>query len=115
MTFKELFWEKEQEYAKLEYGNETKFREAIQEETGKMPNLPTYRKRGILPPFTYINFLEEFLNDDEIDQYLDIITSGTGISDEVDDEISDYRLLLNLSNEYKINKRMRRKVMRGVI
>lgn len=113
MNINKIFWEKEQEYAKSEFGSELKFRNWLKEMTGKKPNFPVMRKRGSLPVYELIKYFEPFLTDDE--RYLllqERYKDASELSELMNDYLSNYYAGLVLSSELRATQRLKRKLER---
>lgn len=113
MNINKIFWEKEQEYAKAEFGNELKFRNWLKEMTGKKPNFPDMRSKGRLPAYKFIKYFEPFLTDDERylllqERYKDV----SELSELTEAYLNEYYTKLVLSPEVRFKQRLKRKMER---
>lgn len=113
MNINKIFWEKEQEYAKAEFGSELKFRNWLKEMTGKKPNFPDMRSKGRLPAYKFIKYFEPFLTDDERylllqERYKDV----SELSELTESYLSNYYTNLVLSPELRRKQRIKRQLQR---
>ena len=113
MNINKIFWEKEQEYAKAEFGSELKFRNWLKETTGKKPNFPDMRSKDRLPTYKFIKYFEPFLTDDERylllqERYKDV----SELSELTEEYLSNYYAKLVLSPEVRTKQRLKRKLQR---
>lgn len=106
-----IFWEKEQQFAKEKYGNELLFFEEVLKH-GNSTRFPVLRKRNSLPHVRFIELFKEFLNDDELFLYTNYWLNKHSEDEEAEDFVSGFLLSLNISQELRHYIRTKRKKQR---